>query len=302
MVDQVSMTSRRGKRAALAIALLTLTFATAASAAPAGGAPQLNFQPGGHDFGLQQVNSTSQTTFQLRNDGEVPAPIHTLETAGPDSGSFWLNGDCWGRTLEPGESCSLQVYFGPGDARAYTAQVRATSDEGTSFVADLEGEGGRPHLTPASDPTNFGSVPVGSAGVTRTIEVVNTGNMAGGAFIAVVAGGAVGSFQLLDESCTNVLLSPAGSCNLLVRFQPLGTGVKTARLGLFGDSDGGTQITLTGVGLDPEPAPSPAAAGPGTSVTDIAPRLPRRRGGKLKPRHRTARRFRTAVGSHRPIG
>ena len=68
----------------------------------------------------------------------------------------------------------------------------------------------------------------------------------------MIAGGAIGSFHLLDENCTGIPLSPEATCTLLVSFQPLSTGVKTARLGLFGDSDGGTQITLTGVGIEPE--------------------------------------------------
>src|SRR5262249_60648922 len=88
----------------------------------------------------------------------------------------------------------------------------------------------------------------GSAGTTREITIANTGNMPGGAFIAVIAGGAVGSFHLLDENCTGVELVPAATCTIQVRFQPLSEGVKKATLGLFGDNDGGTGVVLTGVG------------------------------------------------------
>ena len=87
-------------------------------------------------------------------------------------------------------------------------------------------------------------MPVGSGGVTKTIDVTNEGNMPGGAFIAVISGGAVGSFHLLDENCTGIPLSPDATCNLQVSFDPISTGAKTARLFLVGDGDGGAQITL----------------------------------------------------------
>ncbi len=274
---------------ALALCALLLVFSASASAAPEGGEgeppqPQLGFEPASYDFGLQQVNGTSQATLQLRNVGTVPAPVNALDVNG--SGAFWINGtgtSCYGRSLEPGESCSVQVVFNPYEAEPFGAQLRAYSDGGTLFTAAIHGEGGRPRLAPAVDPTNFGSVPVGSPGVTHTIDVTNFGNYPAGAFIAVIAGGAVGSFQLLDENCSGIPISPGATCNLVVRFRPIGTGAKTARLGLFGDSDGGAQITLTGVGLDPE------AAAPGTSSPSTGLASAPRRAGRV---HRIPRRAR----------
>jgi hypothetical protein len=292
-VDQLSMNSLRGKRAALVLALLTATFAalsSAATAAAAGGGPQLAFQPAGHDFGLQQVYSVTQAGLQLRNEGEAPAPIYSLETSGADAGSFSIGGsDCYGRTLEPGESCSMQVYFNPNEMRSYEASVRAGSEGGANFTASLSGRGGRSIFTPATDPTNFGAVAVGAPAVTRTIDVTNTGNMPGGVFIAVISGGAVGSFHLLDENCTGTLLSPAATCNAVVSFLPISTGAKTARLSLFGESDGGTQITLTGVGLEPE------TSVPDTSQAAVFPQAQthqKRRADPRPRRHRALKRGR----------
>lgn len=249
-------------------------------------APQLTFEPGSYDFGLQQVNSGRETGLRLRNDGEAPAPVNQLEIQGPNV--FWINGgatSCYAKNLQPGESCWIQVGFNPYDATIFTGQLRVVSEGGVTFTAELSGEGGRANMSADTDPTNFGSVAVGSA-VTKTIDVTNSGNYPGGSFIAVIAGGAVGSFQLLDENCTGIPLSPGATCNLVVRFQPLSSGAKTARLGLFGDSDGGAQIMLTGVGTDPE-SPLKVNAADGTSV---APAPPKRR-AQRKPRRQ--------VGLHR---
>jgi hypothetical protein len=250
-----------------------------AAAAPVEGeeppAPQLAFEPGGYDFGLHEVNrEDSQNHLQLRNVGSVPAPIYSLEIVGSGSGAFWIgNSDCFGRTLEPGETCSVQADFNPYAVAPFSAQLRAGSSQGTSFTAELSGEGGRPALATATDPTNFGSVAVGSGGVTKTIDVTNQGNMPGGAFIAIVSGGAVGSFHLLDENCTGIPLRPKATCNLQVSFDPISTGAKTARLFLVGDGEGGAQITLTGVGLDPEPS---SESSPGGLVGNAVVGKPRR--------------------------
>lgn len=278
------------------LATLALLAPAAALAAPeeppAEPQPQLAFEPGSHDFGLQPVNSNpAQTTFTLRNVGAEPALVN-LDMTGPGTESFWIgNSNCYGTTLQPEQSCFVQVFFGPHDAVEYDAQLRAAVDSFT-FTADLTGMGGRAIFEPASNPTDFGSTAVGSAGVTREITVANVGNAPGGAFIAVIASGAIGSFQLLDENCTGIELAPAATCTLQVRFQPLSEGVKKAMLGLFGESEGPTPIVLTGVGSAPEPAagppsgPASAIAAPGPSARPYA--KPHRRRSKIRRRPRRA--------------
>lgn len=297
MVDEVSMFSLRSKsepaRSAsaatflIALCALLAVIPTAASAAPQPGEepegpplPQIAFEPGSYDFGLHEANrETSQTNFQLRNVGSVPAPIYSIQPVGSGSSAFWTgNSDCFNHALEPNETCSIQVSFNPNEVAPFSAQLRAESERGTSFTAALSGEGGRPELTAATNPTNFGSVPVGSGGVTKTIDVTNQGNMPGGAFIAIVSGGAVGSFHLLDENCTGIPLSPGATCNLLVNFDPISTGAKTARLFLVGDGEGGAQISLTGVGLEPgsqSEGVQPSQAG--ITVAAQSPSKPRRK-------------------------
>jgi hypothetical protein len=268
----------------IAICALFAAIPALAAAAPAEGeepaAPQLAFEPGSYDFGLHEANrETSQTNFQLRNVGSVPAPIYSLQIVGPGSGAFWTgNTDCFNHALEPGETCSVQVSFNPYEVAPFSAQLRAQSDAGTSFTAELSGEGGRPELTAETNPTNFGSLPVGSGGVTKTINVTNEGNMPGGAFIAIISGGAVGSFHLLDENCTGIPLSPDATCNLQVSFDPISTGAKAARLFLVGDGDGGVQISLTGVGLESasQSGASPPQAGTAASQSQSKPRRKRR--------------------------
>lgn len=246
--------------------------------------PQLVFEPDHYDFGLQPLNwGSQQTTFQLRNTGAEAFQIGSPQIAGPGSSAFWTgNSNCYGTTLQPGEACYAQIYFGPHDTDEYIAQFSV--DVGSySFSADLSGTGGRAAFAPASSTTDFGVAKVGSAGTVREISISNTGNMPGGMFIAVIAGGAIGSFQILDENCTGVELAPDATCTLQVRFQPVGEGVKKAMLGLFGENEGPTPIVLTGVGSVPDPV-SEATGGAGDQAALTADARPRRKSGKRKPK------------------
>lgn len=254
--------------------------------------PQLSFEPGSYDFGLQSVNNgSSQANFQLRNTGSEAVHVDSVEISPSGDGSFSTNTMCPGMTLQPNETCWVQVYFGPRNASEYAVQLRANSGP-YAFTAELTGSGGQASLEPAFNPTDFGVAKVGSAGTVHEITVTNTGNMPGGAFIAVISGGAIGSFQLLDENCTGRQLAPAATCTLQVRFRPLSEGVKTATLGLFGDSDGGTQIALTGVGSAPDPAGAatgPAASGPISAAAPLGPKPKTHKGKRRHPKRHSKR-------------
>ncbi len=266
-------------RSTLFLLVALLAFAAALAARPAAGLaapgplPQLSFQPDSYDFGLQPLNwGTTQTNFELRNEGTEPVSTENVDITGSGSYAFWTGPhNCGWTTLQPGSSCWVPVYFGPQDMAEYEASLRVGA-EGQSFSAVLSGTGGRAAFVPDSEISDFGSAAVGSEGVTREIEISNAGNMAGGLFIAVIAGGAIGSFQLLDENCTGFALNPGATCTLQVRFRPLSEGVKTARVGLFGESDGGTQILVTGVGaapVDEAESQGSAAGSPAGSVTSV---------------------------------
>jgi len=295
----------------IAVLAVAMVAPAAGQAAPEPGEPpQLVIEPGSYDFGLQSVYSGSQAGFQLRNDGAEAIQIESLEVVGPGSDAFWV-GNCSWWWLQPGESCFAQVNFNPQYAAEFEAELRANV-AGQQFGAELSGEGGQALLVPESNPADFGTAAVGSAGVTREIEVSNVGNMPGAAFIAVISGGAVGSFQLLDENCTGFEIVPAATCTVQVRFRPLGEGVKKAIFSLFGDREP-AQVLLTGIGSAPEPEPASDpvephaqtqshAAGPDSFVTTIVRKTthritrPRSKSQKRKPHRRQGLRHHRRTG------
>lgn len=269
-------------------ALLVAPKEAAAQVLPVTGtalAPQLTISPGGYDFGIVPTNQPASTWLQLTNSGEAFLLLGSVSTGGRDSGNFWTSGgDCWGgRRLEPGESCSQQVSFNAWDPVSYEAELRAEAN-GASFAATLTGTGGRPRLQAASDPVEVGSAAVGGDPVTRTIVLTNEGNIAGGYFIALIAGGDIGSFQIVSEDCTGRPIAPGGTCAAEVRFDPQKAGQRIARLAFFGEGDGATMVTLRGEGIEPpqpggtpSSAPTPRVGGDGAQPVEPAPRPARKR-------------------------
>ncbi len=220
-------------------------------------APQLQFTPPSHDFGIHWTHSGSDTWLQLANAGEAAVQVNNLDIVGDSSIFGTGSSDCWGRWLQPGETCGVQVWFNPQDTVGYSAQLRASSNS-YSFTADLSGTGGRAILEAEANPVGFGAVPVGAAGATRAITLVNSGNLPGSFFIAVIAGGDSGSFDLLDENCTGAPVMPGAGCTINVRFDPQSAGARSARLALFGEGDGGTMVMLSGEGVAPIATLAPA--------------------------------------------
>jgi hypothetical protein len=214
---------------------------------------ELTFSPPSHDFGIQSTHENANFTFQLTNSGEASAQLGNIEI--PNLGGsvpFWTgNSNCWSlNRLQPGESCSMEVQFGPREAIAYTGELRASLNQ-RAFSAALSGEGGRPEVVAAENPSDLGVAPVGGVGPLRTITLTNAGNLSASFYIGIVAGGDAGSFRLIDENCSAAELMPGASCVVHVRLTPESAGPKVARLAFFGDGDSGTMVMLHGQGLAP---------------------------------------------------
>jgi hypothetical protein len=230
--------------------------------------PQLALEPSNLDFGTQWVYRGEERQVEIRNSGEARLQLSGIDVNGPDRDYFWNGGsDCWSLPdgwLDPGESCLTSVYFQPDEVRDFEATLKV-SINGYSVSAPLSGDGGRAVVEPDSNPVYFDAVTAGAAGELRTIELVNSGNLPGSFFIAVVAGGDARSFELVDESCSGFTpVGPGESCQVRIRFTPQDVGAKQARLALFGEDDGGTMVALIGEGVAPAPALTPAGFDFGT--------------------------------------
>jgi hypothetical protein len=211
--------------------------------------PQLAFAPPSFDFGMRRINSGSfETTFTVENTGGAPTRVNGVNFEGNTNSFGFDSGNCNNRLLQPAETCSIRVFFFPNEPIPYATTLRVDVS-GASFTAAVSGEGVRPEIQFSPNPASFGAASVGAVGSTGTITVTNVGRISTGFFIAVISGGDVASFRLLEESCTGRELQPGGVCSIHIRFAPQSAGPKRATLSVFGEGEGGMQVPLSGEGI-----------------------------------------------------
>jgi hypothetical protein len=217
-----------------------------------GAAPQLSFEPGSYDFGLQPVDGEGdeERNFQLRNTGPAAIQIDNIGFEGPGTEAFNTgDSDCFGANLAPNQTCSLEIRFHPRDAIPYALNLRVSAS-GTNFTAALSGEGGDPNVSAIPGSLQFGEAALGSVGTTKTLTLTNSGNLAANFFLAFLTDGDVADFRLLSENCTEAPLKPGASCSAQVRFAPTSAGAKSSKLTFIEGGEGGPmQIDLGGTGL-----------------------------------------------------
>jgi hypothetical protein len=231
-----------------------------------GAAPELTFEPAGHDFGLVEAHSNSpRTTFTLRNSGGASVQLGNLEISGPDANEFFIqNSNCWSSTLTPGATCSIEVQFNANEEGSFAAAVAIRADN-VGFTAPLAGSAERPHVEASPTRLVFAPTSVGSS-QTREVTLTNVGHLPVGFFIAIVSGGDQSSFHMLEETCTSNLFAgsprmvePAASCVAKVEFEPTGVGATAATLSFFGAGEGALQVPMEGTGVAPRLSLSPTA-------------------------------------------
>jgi hypothetical protein len=230
-----------------------------------GAAPELAFEPGSYDFGLVEAHSGSpRTNFTLRNVGAASVQLSNLNISGPDTNEFWIPGNnCGGTTLAPGATCAIEIQFNANEEGSFTAALEVNAGN-VPFQAPLSGRAERPKVTASPAPLVFGPTSIGSRQI-QEVTLTNTGHLPVAFFIALVSGGDIGGFHLVEEDCTsNVfagsprIFEPGESCTATVAFEPTSTGAKAATLSFFGGGEGALQVTVEGTAVAPQLSLSPA--------------------------------------------
>jgi Abnormal spindle-like microcephaly-assoc'd, ASPM-SPD-2-Hydin len=239
--------------------------------------PELTFEPGAYDFGLVEMHSGSpRTNFTLRNTGPASVQLSNLGITGPDANEFYTpNSDCPGSTLSPGSTCSVEVQFDANEEGSFAAAVSIQAG-GFDFQAPLTARAASPKVEASPSPLDFGLTSVGSRQV-QEVTLTNTGDLPVGFYIALVSGGDIANFHILEENCTsNVftgnprIFEPGESCAAKVAFEPTGVGAEAATISFFGFGEGALQVPVEGTGVVPQLSLSPSSRDFGTVAVGTA--------------------------------
>jgi phospholipase C len=192
------------------------------------------------------VNKSRTLPITLTNYAQSPMTIESIATTGNFSNA---GGNC-GKTLKPGQACTVKVSFTPKAVGPQTGTLTITdTDPSSPQVVNLKGMGtylNLPILYPGLvySLTNLGT------NSQQQVQITNSGSST----LTISEIQVLGDFSETDN-CGNGL-NPGSSCQITVTFTPTATGFRRGNLVIW-DSDPGSPHmgrltgTATAVNRDP---------------------------------------------------
>jgi len=225
-------------------------------------------------FADTQVGKSAAThTITLSNGGTAALKVASLVLDGAQASDFVLGGACATNvSVAASASCTIDVGFKPTAAGQRAATLVLMTDAGSQFTVALGGTGVAvpvPMLTVNPQSFDFGAADVNGTSPTHRITLTNTGANAA----TVTAATFTGPYALQADTgaCAAVpfTLQPGASCDLVVRFTPVGAGDAAGSLALTADGGGAWNVALTGKGnVQTVQAPQNAGGGGCSSIKD----------------------------------
>ena len=218
-------------------------------------------------FADTQVGKSAAThTITLSNGGTAALKVASLVLDGAQASDFVLGGTCATNvSVAASASCTIDVGFKPTAAGQRAATLVLMTDAGNQFTVALSGTGVAvpvPMLTVNPQSFDFGAADVNGTSPTHRFTLANTGANAA----TVTAATFTGPYALQADTgaCAAVpfTLQPGASCDLVVRFTPVGAGDAAGSLALTADGGGAWNVALTGKG-NVQTAQAPQNAGGG---------------------------------------
>ena len=214
--------------------------------------------PTAENFGGVDMHFQQGMQENYFNESGSPTTVDSVTIVG-DTSSFSIQTGqdlCSGETIAPGDSCRVNILFGPlSSPGPKIATLELTDTTGTVDVP-LTGTGFSGTLSVNESSLDFGS------------QVVPNNNNGGGSqqlAVTVAAGADFGvrvtsvqingldasSFSVQGNACQGFTLSSKSTCQIFVQFQPASAGPKSAQLEI--DNDGTASplfVSLSGIGLN----------------------------------------------------
>jgi len=204
--------------------------------------PAVTLAPTVSTFADQTVYTTSKVqTVKLTNTGLGILKISKVTVTGP----FTQTNTC-GSSVNPGISCTFSVTFKPTTIGALTGSITLTDNAAVSTQSvTLKGTGTYILLAPTTE--NFGTQPVGTTSLAKTITLTNKGSVAVSITKISIVGLDPGDFSQTHTCGTSV--AAGASCFIKVKTKPTATGTRTASVSVADDGGGSPQkvsLVVTG--------------------------------------------------------
>lgn len=189
-------------------------------------APDITVNPATLPFGNVNIDSSSERTVSVRNDGNGDLAIGAIRDLSLPFSK--LSDNCSGKTLAPSTGCTITVRFAPASTGTFnsTFDIPSNDPDENPVTVSLTGTGanaGSPDITVL--PSLDLSFPNISVGVTadQTVNIKNDGTA--DLTISIITSPST-PFSIVtgEDNCSNHTLAPNQSCTMKVRFTPAASG------------------------------------------------------------------------------
>jgi hypothetical protein len=211
--------------------------------------PGITLNPTSINFGTVYLYGLRDKNVTVKNIGTSPVTIDSVSVTpgnGTDSGDFTALSLC-PRTLAPGKSCIVNVFFVAGNTGSLSATLNVNdSAAGSPQQVSLSANVINPRASYNPSSLHFGSVPLGNNS-TLDVTLTNSGTTALDITSINITGVNAGDFAQ-SNACPSSL-APSTNCVISITFTPSEVGPRSADLTVKDNAEVGTQnVSLAGRG------------------------------------------------------
>lgn len=205
-------------------------------------------------------------TVTLQNTGTGPLTISSVAITGANPSDFAISGNNCpvgpAATLNPGNSCLINVTFNPTATGSRSASLSVSDDATPSpQIVALSGTGTSPAIAFSTGTLQFPSTLLSAQSGSQAVQVKNSGNGPLVITSVTTAGINSGDFQVsgscVGASGASVTVSPGSTCDIDVNFVPTALGSRNAALSVADNAPASPQqaALMSGTGVDFQLAP-----------------------------------------------
>jgi hypothetical protein len=173
-----------------------------------------------HEYGNVALSSSASHTFTLTNDSSTSLNDLEIDIVDLDElpiSEYQIGDTTCGSSLDPEETCEIEVIFSSSTAGSFPGWLRATCDGGET-IRKVHAWAGQANVAFTETSYDFGELSLESTG-SHELTLQNTSGIAATG-LQVLAPHASEDFEIVSSTC-GTSLAANSSCTIEIEFNPL---------------------------------------------------------------------------------